>query len=74
MITTLSGAIQAGLRCRCPRCGKGKLFAGFLDLQPRCKVCQLDYGFADSGEPGSVAGRTFLCRRILLKQCEQPLE
>ena len=44
MITTLSGAIHAGLRCRCPRRGKGELFAGFLTLQPRCEVCGLDYG------------------------------
>ena len=38
------------LRSRRPRCGKGKLFAGFLTLQPRCEVCGLDYGFADSGD------------------------
>jgi len=54
MITTLSGAIRAGLRCRCPRCGKGKLFAGFLTLRPRCEVCGLDYGFADSGDGPAV--------------------
>jgi uncharacterized protein (DUF983 family) len=54
MFTTLSGAMQAGLRCRCPRCGKGKLFAGFLTLRPRCEVCGLDYGFADSGDGPAV--------------------
>jgi uncharacterized protein (DUF983 family) len=54
MITTLSGAIHAGLRCRCPRCGRGKLFAGFLTLRPRCEVCGLDYGFADSGDGPAV--------------------
>ena len=53
-ITTLSGAIAAGLSCRCPRCGKGKLFAGFLTLRPRCEVCGLDYGFADSGDGPAV--------------------
>jgi uncharacterized protein (DUF983 family) len=40
----------AGLSCRCPRCGKGKLFAGFLTLAPRCDVCGLDYSFADSAD------------------------
>src|SRR5207237_217237 len=40
---TASGAIHAGFRCRCPRCGKGKLFSGFLTLRPRCEVCGLDY-------------------------------
>jgi len=54
VITTVSGAIHAGLRCRCPRCGKGKLFAGFLTLQPRCEECGLDYGFADSGDGPAV--------------------
>ena len=54
MIATLSGAIRAGLRCRCPRCSKGKLFQGFLTLRPRCEVCGLDYGFADSGDGPAV--------------------
>ena len=31
--------IRTGLACRCPRCGKGRLFKGFLDLRPRCEVC-----------------------------------
>ena len=53
-IETLSGAIRAGLRCRCPRCGGGKLFQGFLTLRPRCEVCGLDYGFADSGDGPAV--------------------
>ena len=54
MITALSGAIRAGLRCRCPRCGKGKLFAGFLMLRPCCEACGLDFGFADSGDGPAV--------------------
>jgi len=53
-ITTLSGAIAAGLSCTCPRCGQGRLFAGFLKLQPRCERCGLDYGFADSGDGPAV--------------------
>ena len=42
--------IATGLRCRCPRCGEGRLFAGFLTLAPRCSACGLDYGFIDSGD------------------------
>jgi uncharacterized protein (DUF983 family) len=53
-ITTLSGAISAGLACACPRCGQGRLFAGFLALRPRCDRCGLDYGFADSGDGPAV--------------------
>jgi uncharacterized protein (DUF983 family) len=43
-----------GLRGRCPRCGEGRLFSGFLGLQPRCQVCGLDYSFADSGDGPAV--------------------
>jgi uncharacterized protein (DUF983 family) len=53
-IDTLSGAIHAGLWCACPRCGKGKLFQGFLTLRPRCEACGLDYSFADSGDGPAV--------------------
>ncbi|HEY7384993.1 MAG TPA: DUF983 domain-containing protein [Beijerinckiaceae bacterium] len=35
---------------RCPRCGKGHLFAGYLGLRPRCESCGLDFRFADSGD------------------------
>jgi uncharacterized protein (DUF983 family) len=44
----------AGLTCRCPRCGKGKLFQGFLSLRPSCEACGLDYGFIDSGDGPAV--------------------
>jgi uncharacterized protein (DUF983 family) len=43
-----------GLACRCPRCGKGRLFQGFLTLQPRCETCGLDYSFIDSGDGPAV--------------------
>ena len=53
-IDTIAGAIRAGLACKCPRCGKGKLFTGFLTPRPRCEVCGLDYKFADSGDGPAV--------------------
>jgi uncharacterized protein (DUF983 family) len=37
-------------RSRCPRCGQGKLFNGFLKLAPRCNVCGLDFSFADTAD------------------------
>jgi uncharacterized protein (DUF983 family) len=52
--TKLTATIHVGLRCRCPRCGKGKLFAGFLTLRQRCEACGLDYRFADSGDGPAV--------------------
>ena len=45
---------QSGLRCRCPRCGRGRLYQGYLKIAPRCSVCGLDYGFADAGDGPAV--------------------
>ena len=44
----------AGIACRCPRCGRGRLFTGFLTLAPACENCGLDYGFADAGDGPAV--------------------
>jgi uncharacterized protein (DUF983 family) len=46
--------ITAGLAGRCPRCGKGKLFTGFLTLSPACETCGLDFSFADAGDGPAV--------------------
>ncbi|HKS84417.1 MAG TPA: DUF983 domain-containing protein [Pseudolabrys sp.] len=46
--------IGRGLRGRCPRCGEGHLFQGFLSLRKQCEHCGLDYGFADSGDGPAV--------------------
>jgi uncharacterized protein (DUF983 family) len=40
--------------CRCPRCGEGKLFAGYIRLRPKCDRCELDYAFTDGGDGPSV--------------------
>ncbi|WP_457090700.1 DUF983 domain-containing protein [Microvirga sp. P5_D2] len=42
--------LKHGLTCRCPRCGKGRLFNGFLTLAPRCEACGLDFSFADPAD------------------------
>ena len=46
--------VLAGLACRCPRCGKGRMFSGFLGLKPRCEACGLDYSFIDAGDGPAV--------------------
>ena len=43
-------ATTVALKGCCPRCGKGRLFNGFLALAPRCEVCGLDYGFIDTAD------------------------
>src|SRR5262245_41383503 len=52
--SSLQASIVRGLSCRCPRCGKGRLFDGFLTLKPRCDGCGLDYAFVDSGDGPAV--------------------
>jgi uncharacterized protein (DUF983 family) len=36
-------AMKRGFRCRCPRCGEGKLFRAFLKVDNNCSVCGLDF-------------------------------
>lgn len=47
-------AVSTGLRGRCPRCGEGHLFDGFLTVRPRCGACDLDFAFADAGDGPAV--------------------
>ena len=55
-IVPVERAIMRGIRGRCPRCGEGKLYQGFLGLKPKCESCGLDYGFADAGDGPAVFG------------------
>ncbi|RJF78809.1 DUF983 domain-containing protein [Rhodopseudomonas palustris] len=36
-------AMGRGLRCRCPRCGEGKLFRAFLKTADHCTHCGQDF-------------------------------
>lgn len=44
----------AGLGAKCPRCGRGALFEGFLRLRASCPACGLDYAKADAGDGPAV--------------------
>ena len=46
--------LYAGLLGRCPRCGKGRLFRGFLSLRDSCPNCGLDYAFAEQADGPAV--------------------
>lgn len=46
--------VKAGIACRCPRCGQGRLFSGLLSVRPSCTSCGLDHSFADSGDGPAV--------------------
>ena len=42
--------LLAGLFCRCPRCGRGALFDGYIKVAPSCAVCGLSFAGHDSGD------------------------
>lgn len=46
--------ISTGARGRCPRCGEGPLFSGYLATADSCSHCGLDFSFADSGDGPAV--------------------
>ena len=46
--------VLAGLACRCPNCGEGHLFEGFLKVADRCEACGYDLRAADSGDGPAV--------------------
>ena len=47
-------AAKSAMLGRCPQCGLGKLFDGYLKLAPACSVCGLDYAFIDAGDGPAV--------------------
>ncbi len=53
--------MRTGIRGRCPRCGEGHLFNGFLALRPHCEVCGLDYSFADPADGPAFFVICFAC-------------
>jgi uncharacterized protein (DUF983 family) len=45
---------RAAFGCRCPRCGKGRLFTGLLAVRETCEVCALDLSAQDAGDGPAV--------------------
>jgi len=46
--------LLAGAAGRCPNCGKGRLFNGYLTVAPSCDACGYDLAKADSGDGPAV--------------------
>ena len=45
---------STGMAGRCPRCGEGKMFKGFITVADKCDHCGLDYKFADAGDGPAI--------------------
>ena len=52
--------IRAALGCRCPRCGRGRLFTGLLSVRGACEICGLDLSAQDAGDGPAVFVILFL--------------
>jgi uncharacterized protein (DUF983 family) len=50
---SLGEAMTRGFRCRCPKCGKGRLYRAYLKVVDRCAVCgeELFHHRADDAPP-----------------------
>lgn len=57
--------LAAALLCRCPRCGRGKLYDGIVSVAPRCAVCGLDLRAHDAGD-GPIVFVVFLLGAVVV--------
>ncbi len=57
--------MQRAFFCRCPRCARGAIFDGFLNLKLRCPDCGLPLKRADSGD-GPAVLLTFVLGFVLI--------
>ena len=46
--------LRAGLMCRCPKCGKGRLYSGYLKVVEACAKCGLELRKHDAGDGPAV--------------------
>lgn len=70
-------SVRAGLAGRCPRCGEGLLFSGFLAVRPKCETCGLDLAFAESGDGPAflvilLAGFVVVALALIVELTYQP--
>ena len=50
----MKNPLASGLAGRCPNCGEGYLFDGFVKIAPRCEACGFDLSSIDTGEGPAV--------------------
>lgn len=51
---SLAALVLRALRLRCPRCGQGRLFAGWFQMHAECPHCRLQYERAPGYFLGSI--------------------
>jgi uncharacterized protein (DUF983 family) len=76
-VPTLTESALRGIACKCPRCGKGSIYSGFLTLRPACESCGLDFAFMDSGDGPAIfmimiAGAIVVAAALIVEVKYQP--
>ena len=56
---------RAALTCRCPRCGRGRLYRNLLQIRDRCDACGLDLRANDTGD-GAAALVTLVLGALIV--------
>jgi uncharacterized protein (DUF983 family) len=54
MVSTAPSPWKAGLLLRCPQCGQGEVFQGYLKFRDTCRACSADFRAADAGDGPAV--------------------
>lgn len=52
---------KTGMMGKCPRCGRGHLFNGYLNLATACTNCKMPFDFADAGDGAAWFVMLFAC-------------
>lgn len=58
--------LTVALKHCCPRCGKGKLYSGLLEIADECSECGLQTGSHDVGDGPVYCAMTLLCFGVTL--------
>ncbi|HSK40620.1 MAG TPA: DUF983 domain-containing protein, partial [Arenibaculum sp.] len=74
---SLLSSMMRGVRRRCPACGKGNLFAGYLKAVGRCTSCGLEIGeFRSDDAPPYftifIVGHVVIPGMLLMEQWWHP--
>ena len=70
-------AVGRGARKRCPQCGRGKLFSGYVRSADSCTSCGLDFSGhrADDAPPYitvMIVGHVIIPKALLVRQIFEP--
>jgi len=55
-----------GLMCRCPVCGKGRVFDGYLSVVPACSACAAPLGLARADDAPPYFTLFIMCHVVVL--------